>query len=92
MPPDVVLNCFVLKVSGLTRRANYHGRWEKLIKKATDILNRLLVMAGKVPRNYIIDQVGNPPPIEPQQALCSLSLSLSLSTHTHTHTHTHITD
>jgi heterogeneous nuclear ribonucleoprotein U-like protein 1 len=45
-----------MKVSGLMRRGNYHGRWEVLIKKATDILNRLLVMAGKNPRNYIIDQ------------------------------------
>ena len=49
------------QVSGLARRTNYHGRWEMLIKKATDILNRLLVMAGKIPRNYIIDQVGKTP-------------------------------
>ena len=29
-----------------------------LIKKATAILNRLFIIAGKLPRNYIVDQVG----------------------------------
>ena len=59
---NIILTCvFVNQVSGLARRTNYHGRWEMLIKKATDILNRLLVMAGKIPRNYIIDQVGKTP-------------------------------
>ena len=46
-----------MKVSGLNRKFNYHGRWEVLIKKATDVLNRMFLLAGKSPRNYIIDQV-----------------------------------
>lgn len=47
----------VLQVSGLARKHNYHNRWEALIKKATNVLNKMLLLAGKIPRNYIIDQV-----------------------------------
>lgn len=46
-----------MKVTGLNRKQNYHGRWEALIKKATNMLDKMLVLAGKSPRNYIIDQV-----------------------------------
>lgn len=46
-----------MKVSGLTRKHNYHGRWEALIKKATGVLNKMFILASQNPRNYIIDQV-----------------------------------
>ncbi len=46
-----------MKVSGLQRKQNYSGRWETLIKKATNVLNKMLILAAKSPRNYIIDQV-----------------------------------
>ena len=46
-----------MKVSGLARKENYHGRWETLIKKATETLNKLFLLAPKNYRNYIIDQV-----------------------------------
>ncbi len=44
---------------GLGRKQNYSGRWEVLIKKATDILNKMFLLASKssCPRNYILDQV-----------------------------------
>ena len=50
--------CLYGQVSGLSRKHNYHARWEALIKKATTILNRMFLLAAKNPRNYIIDQVG----------------------------------
>ena len=48
-----------MKVTGLNRKQNYSERWGILIKKATDILNKMLVLASnsKCPRNYILDQV-----------------------------------
>ena len=46
-----------MKVSGLGRKHNYHGRWETLIKLATETLNKLFLLAPKNYRNYIIDQV-----------------------------------
>ena len=46
-----------MKVSGLSRKENYRARFEALIKEATDILNRLFLLAAKNYRNYIIDQV-----------------------------------
>ena len=46
-----------MKVSGLQRKGNYSGRWAALIKKATNVLDKMLVLASKSPRNYIIDQV-----------------------------------
>lgn len=45
-----------MKVMGLTRQRNYHGRWDALIKQASDILNRMLKIAEKKNRNYILDQ------------------------------------
>lgn len=47
-----------MKVTGLTRKQNYHGRWEALIKQSTEVLNAMFLLAGKNLRNYIIDQVG----------------------------------
>ena len=47
-----------MKVTGLARKQNYHGRWELLIKKSTEVLNAIFLLAGKNLRNYIIDQVG----------------------------------
>ena len=45
-----------MKVMGLTRKRNYHGRWDALIKQATDILNKTLKIAELKNRNYILDQ------------------------------------
>lgn len=45
-----------MKVSNLTRRRNYHGRWEELIKRASSVLKTLFEVAKKRPKNYILDQ------------------------------------
>ena len=45
-----------MKVMGLPRSQNYHGRWELLIDKCTDCFNTLLKIAAKRNRNYILDQ------------------------------------
>ena len=45
-----------MKVMGLTRKRNYHGRWDALIKQATGILNEMLKVAKHKNRNYILDQ------------------------------------
>lgn len=45
-----------MKVMGLMRKRNYHGRWDALIKQATDVLNKVFKVAEKKNRNYILDQ------------------------------------
>lgn len=45
-----------MKVMGLPRKNNYHGRWDVLIDKATKCLNKLFEMAQKRNRNFILDQ------------------------------------
>ena len=35
-----------MRVMGLPRRNNYHGRWEILIQKATNCLNKLFQIGG----------------------------------------------
>ena len=45
-----------MKVMGLMRKRNYHGRWDVLIKQATDILNKMFTIAERKNRNYILDQ------------------------------------
>ena len=49
-----------MKIDGLTRKRNYHGRWDELINRATKILNTLFKMVEKkfekFPRNIILDQ------------------------------------
>lgn len=45
-----------MKVMGLPRRKNYAGRWDVLIDKATKCLTRMLEIAAKKKRNYIVDQ------------------------------------
>ncbi|XP_011314429.1 heterogeneous nuclear ribonucleoprotein U-like protein 1 [Fopius arisanus] len=45
-----------MKVIGLPRRRNYHGRWDVLIDKCTRCLNKLLDVAATRRRNYILDQ------------------------------------
>ena len=45
-----------MKVMGLMRKRNYHGRWDVLIKQATDILNKVFKIAERKNRNYILDQ------------------------------------
>ena len=45
-----------MKVMGLMRKRNYHGRWDALIKQATDTLNKMFKIAERKNRNYILDQ------------------------------------
>lgn len=45
-----------MKVMGLMRKRNYHGRWDALIKQATDVLNKVFKIAERKNRNYIVDQ------------------------------------
>lgn len=42
---------------GLRRQRNYAGRWDILIQQATQCLNRLIQIAARKKRNYILDQV-----------------------------------
>lgn len=46
-----------VQVMGLPRKRNYSGRWDILIDKSTKCLNRLLEIASKKKRNYVLDQV-----------------------------------
>ncbi|XP_078478608.1 uncharacterized protein LOC144739542, partial [Lampetra planeri] len=41
---------------GLRRQRNYAGRWDVLIQQATQCLNRLIEIAARKRRNYILDQ------------------------------------
>jgi heterogeneous nuclear ribonucleoprotein U-like protein 1 len=45
-----------MKVMNLNRQRNYADRWEELISQATPIFNKLVEIAGKAPRNIILDQ------------------------------------
>ena len=45
-----------MKVNGLKRQKNYHGRWEVLIEKCTACFDVLVKIAAKRNRNYILDQ------------------------------------
>ncbi|KAK7160070.1 hypothetical protein R3I93_007887 [Phoxinus phoxinus] len=45
-----------MKVMGLRRQRNYAGRWDILIQQATQCLNRLIQVAARKKRNYILDQ------------------------------------
>nr|XP_020461223.1 heterogeneous nuclear ribonucleoprotein U-like protein 1 [Monopterus albus]XP_020461224.1 heterogeneous nuclear ribonucleoprotein U-like protein 1 [Monopterus albus] len=45
-----------MKVMGLRRQKNYAGRWDILIQQATQCLNRLIEIAARKRRNYILDQ------------------------------------
>ncbi|NWI51144.1 HNRL1 protein, partial [Calyptomena viridis] len=47
-----------MRVMGLRRQRNYAGRWDVLIQQATQCLNRLIQIAARKRRNYILDQVG----------------------------------
>ncbi|KPP74143.1 heterogeneous nuclear ribonucleoprotein U-like protein 1-like [Scleropages formosus] len=49
-----------MKVMGLRRQRNYAGRWDLLIQQATQCLNRLIQIAARKKRNYILDQVVTP--------------------------------
>ncbi|NXN94617.1 HNRL1 protein, partial [Rhinopomastus cyanomelas] len=46
-----------MRVMGLRRQRNYAGRWDVLIHQATQCLNRLIQIAARKRRNYILDQV-----------------------------------
>uniref|UniRef100_A0A8C0VAH9 Heterogeneous nuclear ribonucleoprotein U like 1 n=1 Tax=Cyanistes caeruleus TaxID=156563 RepID=A0A8C0VAH9_CYACU len=45
-----------MRVMGLRRQRNYAGRWDVLIQQATQCLNRLIQIAARKRRNYILDQ------------------------------------
>ncbi|XP_059161035.1 heterogeneous nuclear ribonucleoprotein U-like protein 1 [Physella acuta] len=45
-----------MKVLGQPRKQNHSGRWEVLVDKANKCLNRLVEIAARKKRNYIIDQ------------------------------------
>ncbi|XP_042299536.1 heterogeneous nuclear ribonucleoprotein U-like protein 1 [Sceloporus undulatus] len=45
-----------MRVMGLRRQRNYAGRWDVLIQQATQCLNRLIQIAARKKRNYILDQ------------------------------------
>merc|ERR1719262_518691 len=45
-----------MKVVNLNRQRNYAERWEELISQATPIFNKMVEIAGKTPRNFILDQ------------------------------------
>jgi len=45
-----------MKVMNLNRQRNYAERWEELITQATPIFNKMVEIAGKTPRNIILDQ------------------------------------
>ncbi|XP_063287370.1 heterogeneous nuclear ribonucleoprotein U-like protein 1 isoform X3 [Pelobates fuscus] len=45
-----------MRVMGLRRQRNYAGRWDVLIQQATGCLNRLIQIAARRKRNYILDQ------------------------------------
>ncbi|XP_034156364.2 heterogeneous nuclear ribonucleoprotein U-like protein 1 [Pangasianodon hypophthalmus] len=45
-----------MKMMGLRRQRNYSGRWDVLISQATQCLNRLIQIAARKKRNYILDQ------------------------------------
>uniref|UniRef100_A0A8C5QFA1 Heteroous nuclear ribonucleoprotein U like 1 n=1 Tax=Leptobrachium leishanense TaxID=445787 RepID=A0A8C5QFA1_9ANUR len=45
-----------MKVMGLRRQRNYAGRWDVLIQQATGCLNKLIQVAARRKRNYILDQ------------------------------------
>ncbi|KAJ9579717.1 hypothetical protein L9F63_004643, partial [Diploptera punctata] len=45
-----------MKVMGLPRKRNYAGRWDVLIDKCTKCLVKLLDIAARRRRNYILDQ------------------------------------
>lgn len=44
------------QVMGLARKANYSGRFEKLMNLASNVFNKLVDRAAETPRNYILDQ------------------------------------
>ena len=45
-----------MRVDGLSRKRNYNGRWEELIRLCTECFNKLLELAASRRRNYILDQ------------------------------------
>lgn len=53
----LILLIFAPQVMGLRRQKNYSGRWDVLIQQATQCLNRLIEIAARKRRNYILDQV-----------------------------------
>ncbi|KAK2711858.1 heterogeneous nuclear ribonucleoprotein U-like protein 1 isoform X2 [Artemia franciscana] len=59
-----------MKVAGLTRKKNYAGRWDQLIQRCTECLNRLLVIGAKRRRNYILDQTNVYPSAQRRKLKC----------------------
>ncbi|KAK6320985.1 hypothetical protein J4Q44_G00079610 [Coregonus suidteri] len=58
-----------MKVMGLRRQKNYSGRWDVLIQQATQCLNRLIQIAARKKRNYILDQAPAGTQLLSEQAL-----------------------
>ena len=53
-----LIGCLVdSQVEGMTRKNNYHGRWDVLFDQANDCLRKMLETATKRYKNYILDQV-----------------------------------
>ena len=45
-----------MKVMGLNRQRAYAERWQELITQATPVFNKMVDLAAKTPRNFILDQ------------------------------------
>lgn len=54
---NLIKHTCLYQVMGLRRQRNYAGRWDILIQQATQCLNRLIQIAARKKRNYILDQV-----------------------------------
>lgn len=76
--PQDSLVCLSFQVMGLRRQRNYAGRWDLLISQATQCLNRLIQIAARKKRNYILDQVLSFPRIPPPATFLQHSLQRSL--------------
>lgn len=68
---------------GLRRQRNYAGRWDILISQATQCLNRLIQIAARKKRNYILDQVLSPAPPLPLATFPTPHPTAALDAHVH---------